>query len=62
MWVVELRLESHVPRGGITLMSRRSGEWRMLQYLATDCARTWGKVTDAVLAQPDSVNCQNITR
>ena len=43
-------------------MGRRSGKWHLMQYLATDCARAWGKVTDGVMAQPDAVNCQNISR
>ena len=43
-------------------MGKRSGKWHLMQYLATDCARAWGKVTDGVMAQPDAVNCQNISR
>ncbi|KAI0234412.1 hypothetical protein LSAT2_015310 [Lamellibrachia satsuma] len=62
MWVVEIRLDSHFPRRGITVRGRRSGRWQLMQYLATDCVRTWGKVNGGVLAQPDSVNCQNVSR
>ncbi|KAI0234406.1 hypothetical protein LSAT2_015304 [Lamellibrachia satsuma] len=62
IWVIEILLQSHFPSRGIVITSNRSGIFRVMQNLSIDCEQLWYKPNDGVLVQPDSVNCQNISR
>ena len=55
-------MDSHFPSEGVEIMTKRAGNFTLMQIISNSCRDNWQNDTDGILNWPDSINCQNLTR